>query len=148
MIRVRPPEAADRVAWRRLWDGYCAFYRIAVPDPVSVATWDRLTDPASPLFCRLAVRDGAVLGLAHVLVHANTWSLADDAYLEDLYVDAEARGQGAGRALIEHLIGLAREAGWRRLTWHTQAGNRTARALYETFAPANDWVRYVIETGR
>ncbi len=144
---VRALETADEADWRRLWAAYCAFYRTDLPDSVIAATWTRLHDPAVPLFGHVAVRDGNVVGLAHVLIHPNTWSTADDAYLEDLYVDEPARGAGVGRAIIEHLIGLGRAAGWRRLTWHTQTGNRAARAFYEAFCPANGWVRYVVEPG-
>ncbi len=154
MITVREAGAQDEAAWRRLWAGYTRFYETDVPEPVTAATWRRMLDPAEPLFGRLAVRcaDGGqgaqaapaedIVGFAVCVLHAGTWTLDPVCYLEDLFVEPAARGQGAGRALIEDLIELCHTSGWSRLYWHTQAGNATARHLYDRFAPADDYVRY------
>ena len=43
-----------------------------------------------------------------------------------------ARGQGVGRAMVEHLIGVARERGFRRVSLETGTGPAfaAARTLY------------------
>jgi len=56
-----------------------------------------------------------------------------------------ARGEGAGRALIEALVTLGREHGWRRVYWHTHENNERARTLYDRLAKRTDYVRYDIE---
>jgi hypothetical protein len=33
------------------------------------------------------------------------------------------------------------------LYWHTRGNNATARRLYDTFIPADDFVRYVVTVG-
>ena len=53
--------------------------------------------------------------------------------------------RGAGRALIENLVALAREGGWRRIYWHTHEGNTRARALYDRIVERTDYVRYDID---
>ena len=52
--------------------------------------------------------------------------------MNDLYVDAEARGQGVGRALIEASAAVARERGAHHLEWSTAPDNATAQRLYDS----------------
>jgi len=52
--------------------------------------------------------------------------------MNDLYVVAEARGEGVGRALLEASAGVARERGAARLTWLTAQDNETAQHLYDS----------------
>jgi len=138
---IRNADPRDEAAWRRLWALYLGFYEVNLPQAVTDFTWVRLMDPASPLKARL-VEDGAVVGFAIHQHHPSTWVMGDDCYLEDLFVDPEARGGGAGRALIADLQALATARGWKRLYWHTAEGNTRARRLYDTIVPADGHVRY------
>ncbi|WP_372840265.1 GNAT family N-acetyltransferase, partial [Phaeovulum sp.] len=70
------------------------------------------------------------------------WTLGPDGYLEDLFVAADVRGQGVGRALIEDLIALGKARGWARLYWMADQGNATARALYDRIAGFDGHIRY------
>jgi GNAT superfamily N-acetyltransferase len=107
-----------------LWRGYCAALGSAVPDTVTDGVWHRILTPDEPVGCLLACRpEGEPVGLANYVLHPNTWSLQMICYLEDLFVAAEARGSGAGRALIDSLVALGKERGWRRVYWHTQEKN-------------------------
>ena len=83
-------------------------------------------------------------GFVNYVLHPSTWGTADTCYLEDLFVSPEARGSGAGRALIEAVLERAKAYGWDKVYWHTRADNARARALYDSFAPADDFVRYVV----
>jgi GNAT superfamily N-acetyltransferase len=51
-------------------------------------------------------------------------------YLEDLYVRPEARGLGAGRAMLEHLATIAVERGWGRFEWAVLDWNEPSIAFY------------------
>ena len=62
-IIIRDPAAADEMAWRELWSGYNAFYEVNIPEAITAHTWQRLLDPASPMFSRLAVADSVGRGL-------------------------------------------------------------------------------------
>lgn len=145
-ITLRAPTPRDEAAWRRLWRGYLDFYEAQVADTVTDRTWARLLDPASLMFGRLAARDGVVIGFSVSVLHEGSWTLSPICYLEDLFVDPAHRGAGAGRALIEDLIALARENGWSRLYWHTRRDN-PARGLYDQFVQADDFVRYRLMLG-
>ena len=141
-ITVRAAEPSDEPAWRMLWAEYCNFYQTAVAEEVTQATWRRILDPALPMIGRVAERDGVVIGFSNSILHEGTWTADPICYLEDLFVAAEARGSGAGRALMQDIVDLARASGWSPLYWHTQAGNAAARRLYDQFLEADDFVRY------
>lgn len=141
MISIRDAQAGDEQAWRILWRGYNDFYQTELPEPVTAATWRRMLDPASPLFCRVAVIDGEVIGFVNCVLHEGTWTAEPICYLEDFFVAVAHRGCGAGRALLQDLVELAKTSGWSRLYWHTNTGN-PARKLYDEFIAAGDFVRY------
>ena len=139
---IRDATPADEEAWRKLWQGFLDYYQQALDPAITAHTWARLMDPASRLQARLAEVDGKVLGFAIHHHHPSTWVMGDDCYLEDLFVSADARGKGLGRALIEDLQVLARSRGWHRLYWNTEADNTTARRLYDTFVHNDGHIRY------
>jgi GNAT superfamily N-acetyltransferase len=141
---IRSALPSDEAAWRKLWRGYLDFYATRISDEVTDRTWKRILDPDSAVMCIVAEVDGKVYGFANCVVHENTWEAQPVCYLEDLYVDPAARGHGVGRAIIEWLRGAMRAEGWARLYWHTHEGNDVARRLYDRFAEADDFVRYVI----
>jgi GNAT superfamily N-acetyltransferase len=141
-LLIRNPRPDDGAAWRRLWAGYVAFYDADVPDAVTAGTWARLLDPNSGMIGRLAEFNGAVVGFTVSVIHPGSWTLQPVCYLEDLFVDPQARGHGIGRALIDDLVALARDRGWSRLYWHTKTSNKTARRLYDRYVEADDFVRY------
>jgi GNAT superfamily N-acetyltransferase len=138
---IRDPAAVDEDEWRQLWSDYNAFYEIGIPETVTMQTWQRILDPASAIFGRLAVTNGAIVGFSVSVLHEGTWTVAPICYLEDLFVEPNSRGRGFGRLLIQDLVDRARSMGWSRLYWHTRANN-PARRLYDEFVMADDFVRY------
>ncbi len=141
-VLIRDAEPADETRWRALWSAYLAYYRTDLPPQVTDATWARILDPDSRMSCRLAEQDGTVVGFAVWHHHLASWHVADDCYLEDLFVDPAARGGGIGRALLDDLFALARARGFGRIYWHTNTDNARARALYDSYAPADGHIRY------
>jgi GNAT superfamily N-acetyltransferase len=87
--------------------------------------------------------DGALVGITHFFVHPST-SGPDVCYLQELYTDAAARGQGAGRVLIAAVAAWARAQGCGRLYWMTHESNAAARALYDQVAQNRGFIRYDI----
>lgn len=141
---IRAALPADEAAWRELWRGYCDFYRAQVPPEVTDRTWTRILDPDSQIMCVVAEVDGQVYGFANCVVHENTWETQAICYLEDLFVLPSARGRGIATALLDWLSNAMRAEGWARLYWMTPADNVTARRLYDRYAQADGFVRYVI----
>lgn len=139
---IREAEPQDEAAWRRLWQGFLAFYDADLAADITDSTWARLMDPASPMTLRMAFEADQALGFAIHHHHCSTWVKGDDCYLEDLFVSEAARGKGVGRALIEDLKAVAKARGWHRLYWNTDEGNATARALYDSFTATDGHIRY------
>jgi GNAT superfamily N-acetyltransferase len=144
---IRFATAGDEAAWRPLWAAYLTFYKADVSEEITRHTWQRILDPQSRVAMRLAIVDGAIAGFAIHHHHDSTWDVRPDCYLEDLFVSEAVRGRGVGRALIDDLHALCRTRGWGRLYWHTNADNARARALYDTYAPADGFVRYTLPVG-
>jgi len=145
-LAVRPVGAHDYEPWRLLWDRYNAFYgrsgAAALPDEITRTTWDRFFDPGEPVRALVAERDGRVVGLVHFIFHRSTTLIAPTCYLQDLFTDADVRGGGIGRALIEAVYASARAAGAARVYWQTHETNATAMRLYDQVAEKSGFLVY------
>ncbi|MEM6488811.1 MAG: GNAT family N-acetyltransferase [Pseudomonadota bacterium] len=141
---VRPLAAADRAEWAALWEGYLTFYGTAVGPEVYDAYFARLLgdDPQDYHGLVAEGTNGRLLGLTHYLFHRHGWRIENVVYLQDLFVAPEARGTGAGRALIEAVYAAADAAGCPSVYWLTQTDNATARRLYDRLATPTDFMKY------
>jgi GNAT superfamily N-acetyltransferase len=134
--------AGERADWEPLWKGYQTFYQVALSEEATATTWARLHDPAEPMGVLGAYLGGRLVGIAHYIFHRSCWTVGDYCYLQDLFVAEDARGRGAGRALIEAVEKAARAAGASRVHWLTKEDNATARALYDTLAERSGFIQY------
>ena len=142
---IRQLRAADREQWQPLWNGYNLFYdRPNLPSEITEAAWARFLDPSEPMHAAVAERDGKIVGIVHYLYHRSTTSVELVCYLQDLFTAPEARSQGVGRALIEHIYDEAAKAGSTRVYWQTHEEN-PARKLYDRVAKLTPFRRYVKE---
>lgn len=140
---IRPLAAGDEAEWRRLWTDYLRFYETSVAEPVYASTFARLLgDDPQDFTGLIALKDGQAVGLVHYLFHRHCWRIENVCYLQDLYVAPEARGTGAGRALIEAVYAAADAAGNPAVYWLTQDFNTTARQLYDRIARVSPFIRY------
>ena len=138
-------QSDDFAAWRPLWQQYLDFYQTDLDETVTQHTWQRLTDPTQTDMLGLGVfMEGRLSGFTHLVFHPNTWSAEPCCYLEDLCVDAQVRGQGLGRALIQAAQDLAQQKRCCRLYWVTARDNHTAQRLYNTLAEQTDFIQYKI----
>ena len=144
-VGIRPLAANDREAWDPLWQGYLTFYEESLSDTITDATWQRLIGDDPSCGGLAATVDDTLIGFAHYLVHPTTWDTRSACYLEDLFVVRSARGTGAGRALVEGLVHLARDKAWTQIHWITHDDNLVAQRLYDRIATRTDWVRYEID---
>lgn len=139
-IRLARPEDFD--AWLPLWKGYQDFYRVDIPEAVTRQTWQRLHDPAEPMHCAVAEAADALVGMVHYIFHRSCWTVGDYCYLQDLFTVPERRGQGVGRALIEHVYAQAASAGASRVWWLTHESNTPGRLLYDRVADNAGFIQY------
>ena len=142
MITIRPLADEHHADWLRLWKGYQTFYRVTIDDATTELSWNRLRDPAEPMFGLVALVDGKVAGIVHALYHRSTWTRGDYCYLQDLFTDETQRNKGIGRALIEAVYGEARQRGASRVYWLTHETNATGIALYEKVASRTGFIQF------
>jgi GNAT superfamily N-acetyltransferase len=141
-ITVRPLKAEDKSRWLELWQGYLTFYETSLSSEQTELTWNRLMDSDYGVFGLMAEKDGAMVGITHFMFRPSTWAPKDYCYLEDLFVDPTVRGGGAGRALINRVIEVAKEHGAGRVYWTTKESNAQARILYDSFIKVSEFVQY------
>ncbi|MCB1353822.1 MAG: GNAT family N-acetyltransferase [Rhodobacteraceae bacterium] len=143
MIDLRPIEATDKAQWRALWHSYLDFYQTSLPEEIYATTFARLIDPAvTDYHGILALQGDHAIGLVHYIYHRHGWQIEDACYLQDLYVGPEARGTGAGRALIEAVYRAADANGTPNVYWLTQEFNTTARTLYDRVGELTPFIKY------
>lgn len=119
VVDVDDPRAADV---REVLTAHLAFAsHWSPPDHVHALDPERLVSPDVTFFG--ARRGGVLLG-----VGALRQLDPDHAELKSMHVRAAARGQGVGRALLDHLLATARERGCRRVSLET--------GTMDAFAPA------------
>jgi len=140
-VSIRPIGAADEARWRDLWRGYLDFYETSVEEDVTMETFHRLRHDER-YYARFAETSDGVVGFVHCVFHPATWSKTDYCYLEDLFVSAAARGEGAGRKLIEAVYAECDRRDCARVYWLTHKDNATARGLYDKLATLSDFVQY------
>lgn len=141
-IDLHPVREADRNAWLSLWRAYQNFYRVDISAEVTAMTWSRLLDPTGAVNGVLAWQGDRAIGLVHFIPHPSTWFAEDVCYLQDLYVDADVRGGGVGRKLIEKVYEEAQHRGWRRVHWLTRETNTDAMQLYDRIGDRSGFVQY------
>jgi putative acetyltransferase len=122
-ISVDDPRKPDV---RALLEAHLALMLSATPPEHSFAlNVDGLLDPAIT-FCSLRA-DGELLGVG-AIKHLE----AGHAEIKSMHTAHAARGRGVGRAMLDHLLGLARSRGYHcvSLETGTMAIFAPARALY------------------
>ncbi|MEL6288203.1 MAG: GNAT family N-acetyltransferase [Pseudomonadota bacterium] len=145
-VSVRPLEADDRARWEVLWNGYLQFYEQTLSEETTEGLWARLLNPDGSVDGFAAIDgDGQLIGITHFFLHPSSWTGGSYCYLEDLFVDPDRRGSGAGRALIDAVDREARRRGAYRLYLITNEDNATARALYDRLLEREPIVQYARE---
>jgi ribosomal protein S18 acetylase RimI-like enzyme len=71
-------------------------------------------------------------GVLQLRFRHSVWTGTEDAHLEDLFVDASARGSGLGRELVEAALERARERGCARIELDANEANEPALRLYRS----------------
>jgi putative acetyltransferase len=122
-IAVDDPNAADV---RELLRRHLEFAKANTPpEDVHAIDVDQLVDPAVTFYSYR--RDGELLA-----VGALKQLDGRHAELKSMHTAAAARGRGIGRAMVEHLIGVARDHGFGRMSLETGSTQAfaPARSLY------------------
>jgi GNAT superfamily N-acetyltransferase len=92
----------------------------------------------------LAEDEGKVVGFALFFHNYSTFRAKPGIYLEDLFVEPEARGKGHGKALLRELAKLAVERDCARVEWSVLNWNEPSIAFYKALGaePMDEWTVY------
>src|SRR5688500_9284276 len=138
-IAVDDPRAADVHA---LLAQHLAFaYEVTPPGHVHALEVDAVVDSSVTFFAARDRSAGTLLG-----VGALKQLDASHAELKSMHVAGDARGRGVGRALVRHLLAVARDRGCARVSLETGTMDAfaAARRLYasEGFVPCEPFGAY------
>jgi putative acetyltransferase len=117
------PRAVDV---RQLLEVHLAYsYEFSPPEHVHALDIEGLLDPAVTFFS--ARRDGAILAVG-ALKHLD----ASHGEIKSMHTSEAARRQGVGRAMLGHLVAVANERHYRRVSLETGTMDayRAARTMY------------------
>ncbi len=140
--RIRPATPADLPAVVGLIRELAVFEKLehlVVVTPESLRP--HLFGPRPAAEAVVAEADGAVVAFALFFTNFSTFLGQPGLYLEDLYVQPAYRGTGLGRALLQHLGGLAVERGCGRFEWSVLDWNEHAIRFYQSMGATvmPDW---------
>ena len=145
-ISVRRPLPKDKDAWRSLFEGYRAFYKMPDDPQIVETVWQWVNDPNHATECLLArTEDDQIIGLAHFRDLPRPLSGSTAGFLDDLFVPEEHRGAGAADALIAAIFDIGRARNWAWLRWFTAEDNYRGRGFYDRVAHATPWKTYQVD---
>lgn len=72
------------------------------------------------------------VGVCQLRYRLSVWTGTDDCCLEDIFVEADVRGSGVGRELVDAALERARERGCTRMVLDANEANAPAQALYRS----------------
>ena len=145
-VKVRFVEPRDREGWNRLYAGYAAFYMVTQTADMRDRVWSWLMSGENGMLGLVAEDgEGKLIGLAHFRAFARPLSATTGGFLDDLFVDPDARGSGAAELLMEQLKAEGQNRNWSVIRWITAEDNYRARKLYDRLAEKTRWVTYDIK---
>jgi GNAT superfamily N-acetyltransferase len=97
---------------------------------------DNLFGASPSCECVIVRQDERAIGFALYFTTFSTFLCKPGLYLEDLFVVPDARGIGAGKALLQHLAGVALQRGCGRFEWRVLDWNTPSIAFYKSLGAA------------
>ena len=134
-IQIGPIAKADREQLAELFAADLRDLRISQPLERLVEVIDRVRKEGRKhaiLWGAKESSDGPVLGALFANVFYSVKHGGRAVWLEQLYVDPEARKRGIGRALVQHLLDWARQNGIRGIDLESYQLNAPASILYRS----------------
>jgi GNAT superfamily N-acetyltransferase len=129
-VEVRQATVEDLNLLVPLFDAYRQFYRQpSEPERARRFLLERFEHSQSVIF--LSFEGAAPIGFAQLYPSFSSGAMARIFILNDLFVAPQARGRGAGSALLHAAAEYARCVGALRLVLSTEVTNATAQSLYE-----------------
>jgi GNAT superfamily N-acetyltransferase len=145
-VDVRPAHTDEIEEMLPLIRAYCEFYETEPDDEGLRSMFETLINEPSEGAVFIARDGGKAVGFATLDWKWSSLKAARIGYLEDLFVDPEARGRGIADALIEVCAARCRELGMPAMEWLTAPDNHRAQKVYDrTGAESGTYMEYDLE---
>jgi GNAT superfamily N-acetyltransferase len=145
-IEIRAARAEEIEEMLPLIRAYCEFYETEPDDDGIRRMFDTLIGDPNQGAVFIARDDDKAVGFATLDWKWSSLKGARIGYLEDLFVDPEARGKGIADALIGICADRCRELGMPAMEWLTAPDNHRAQRVYNrTEANSDTYVEYDLE---
>lgn len=140
VVALQPEHRPD---WERLYAGYAAFYKVEQTAQMRETVWRWVFDQDNELQALVALdASGRAVGLAHFRAMLRPLRAALGGFLDDLFVEADLRGSGVARALMDHLAQIGHAEGWTSIRWLTAEDNYRARNFYDRISGRTVFLTY------
>jgi len=145
-VEIRPARADEIEEMLPLIRAYCEFYETEPNDDGLRRMFETLINDPSQGAVFIARDGGSAVAFATLDWKWSSLKAARIGYLEDLFVDPEARGRGIADALIEVCADRCRELGMPAMQWLTAPDNHRAQRVYDrTEAESGTYLEYDLE---
>jgi len=145
-VEIRPARTDEIEEMLPLIRAYCRFYETEPNDEGLRHMFETLTTDPDEGAVFIARDDGRAVGFATLDWKWSSLRAAKIGYLEDLFVDPDARGKGIADALIEVCAARCRELGLPVMSWQTAPDNLRAQQVYNRAgAKAEPYLEYDLE---
>ena len=144
-VLVRQADRGDTARIIELIRGLAEYEKAPEQAVAKVEDIDHALFQAQPrVHALMSEVDGKAVGFALYFFNFSTWTGKSGVYLEDLYVEPEFRGYGAGKALLKEVARIAVAQDCARFEWSVLDWNEPAIRFYEAFGarPQTEWVGY------
>ena len=145
-VEVRTARTDEIEEMLPLIRAYCEFYETEPDDEGLRSMFETLINEPSQGAVFIARDGGKAVGFATLDWKWSSLKAARIGYLEDLFVDPEARGRGIADGLIEVCAARCRELGMPAMEWLTAPDNHRAQKVYDrTGAESGTYMEYDLE---
>ena len=142
---IRDIHIKDKEQWEKLYKGYADFYKVEMNDKILQTVWKWLHDKSHEVNGLVYEVDENIVGLAHYRRMPSPLRGQDIGFLDDLFVDAEHRGQRIGEKFINKLKEISKSKRWNLVRWITREDNLRAKSLYDRVSEKSTWDVYELK---
>lgn len=132
MLSIRKSTIADTLTILKFIEGIADYEKLSHEVETTAAKLEEtLFGPAPSAEVLIAHEAEKPVGFALYFHNYSTFRAKPGMYLEDLFVLPEHRGKGYGKALLEHVIHIAKERNCGRVEWSVLDWNTPAIDFYK-----------------
>lgn len=147
-LTIRPAVPVDLPTIVRFIADLAAYEKLSHEAKATEGDLERdLFGPAPKVFCEMAEQDGKPIGFALWFYTYSTFQGRHGIWLEDLFVIPEARGAGAGKALLVELARRCVTEELGRFEWWVLDWNAPSIAFYRSQGGElmDEWTRVRVD---